>query len=237
MSAEAFLTLHRNLPREGPGEAADVAWLGQQVELPEGALIADLGCGPGADIGALLELAPGANVVAVDHHLQFLGQASELWETDERVEIRLADMREPGGKFDLIWCAGAVYFLGVTEALDGWRKFLKPGGIIAFSEPCFWTDEPSPAVRGIWSGYAGMGNENSLETRIDAAGFETIANRRLSDAAWSDYFGPLLERMAELRTNADEDLMRVLGEEAAEIAAWDQYGDEFGYLLSVVQTG
>ncbi len=61
MSVEAFLTLHQDLEREGPGEPADIKWLGQQVDLPKNALIADLACGPGADIGPLLELSSDAS--------------------------------------------------------------------------------------------------------------------------------------------------------------------------------
>ena len=235
MSAEAFLTLHRNLPREGPGEPADIEWLGQQVDLPEDALICDVACGPGADIGPLLGLAPEASVVAIDHHPQFIGEAAETWTGDPRVDLRLADMRELGGRYDLIWCAGAAYFIGTTEALKTWRSNLTQGGVIAFSEPCFWRDPPAPRVAAIWAEYPEMSGEAGIAARVAAAGFETIATRRLSDDAWAAYYNPLLERMAALYEGADDDLRQVLAAQAAEIAAWNEYGDEFGYLLSVVR--
>ncbi len=57
------------------------------------------------------------------------------------------------GPFDLIWSAGALYFLGVTDGLTGWRAALAPGGAVAFSEPCFFTDTPSDAARAFWDGY------------------------------------------------------------------------------------
>ena len=233
--AEAFLTLHRNLPREGPGEPADVAWVGQQVQLPENALICDIACGPGADIGPLLELAPGASVVAIDHNPQFLGQVADVWTGDPRVDVRLADMTVPGGRYDLIWCAGAAYFHGVRISLETWRTSLTNDGVIAFSEPCFWNDPPSEIVAEIWSGYPEMSGEAGIAERVEAAGYETIATRRLADSAWEAYYGPLLERMNELYQDADDDLRAVLREAAAEIAAWNEYGDEFGYLLSVVR--
>ena len=235
LKPDAFLTLHRNLPREGPGEPADIEWLGQQISLPERALIADLGCGPGADIGPLLELAPRSVVVAVDHNPQFLLQLSEKYDRNPRVDIRMADMREPGGRFDLIWSAGAVYLLGVTEALKMWRENLNEGGVIAFSEPCYWEDPPSPQVAALWAEYPEMSGEAGIAARVEAAGYETIATRRLADSAWQAYYLPLLERMNELYPDADDDMRQVLAAQAAEIAAWDEYGDRFGYLLSVVR--
>jgi trans-aconitate methyltransferase len=236
MSAEAFLTLHRDLPREGPGEPADIAWLSTQITLPDQALICDAACGPGADIAPLLALAPRANVVALDQHPHFIEAAHQTWGSDERVDLRVADMAEPGGSYDLIWCAGAVYFLGIERALTQWRSALAQGGVIAFSEPCFWSDPPEADVAAIWSGYPAMSAAAGIDARVRAAGYETIATRRLSDAAWEDaYYAPLQARMAALRPDADADLVRILNEAQAEIGAWQAYGDEFGYLLSVVR--
>ena len=235
MSANPMTVLHQGLERLGPGEAADIEWLGTQIELKDTALIGDLACGAGADIGPLLELAPKASVVAVDHNPGFLNQAAEQWGAQARVDVRLADMAEPGGRFDLIWCAGAIYFMGITEALNAWKSSLSAGGYVAFTEPCFWSDKPSKAVAGIWEQYPAMTDEAGIAKRIDAAGYKTIATRRLSDDAWSDYYSPLLERVGELRHGADAGLRQVLEETVAEIVAWNEYGDEYGYLLSIVK--
>ena len=45
----------------------------------------------------------------------------------------------------------------------------------------------------------------------------------------------MLEGIAVLSEGADDDMRMVLADAVAEIAAWDKYGDEFGYLLSVVR--
>ena len=45
MDWEAFFTVHRGLPREGPGTAEDVAWACGLAGLPEGAVICDAVCG------------------------------------------------------------------------------------------------------------------------------------------------------------------------------------------------
>ena len=54
MDWEAFFTVHSDLPREGPGEAADVAWALALGSVPEGAVICDAGAGSGGDGAALL---------------------------------------------------------------------------------------------------------------------------------------------------------------------------------------
>ncbi len=234
MSSKAFFVLHRDLPRQGPGEEADIKWLGGQIELAADARIADLACGPGADISALLDLAKDAEVTAIDRQPHFIDAARANWGSDPRVQLRCADMVYPGGPYDLIWCAGAVYILGIRNALELWRTSLKPGGVIAFSEPCFWHANPPANVSGIWQEYAAMSDADGVSALVTAAGFDTLATRRLSTSAWENYYGPLEERTAGLRENADPALARILDATTAEIAAYREFGDQFGYLLSVV---
>lgn len=235
MSAEDFFNLHRDLPRQGPGEAADVAWLGQQIELPANVRIADLACGPGADIGPLLGLTTGATLIGIDRQPHFIEEAHSTWGRDARVELLCGDMAEAGGPYDLIWCAGAAYIPGVATALTHWRTSLASGGFIAFSEPCFWSHDPPPEVRGIWADYPAMGDAASINQRVVSAGYETLATRRLSAAAWDIYYHPLEQRIKGLRPEAGRAMSRILDDTTAEIAAFRKYGDHFGYLLSVVR--
>jgi trans-aconitate methyltransferase len=235
MSAEAFFNLHRDLPREGPGEAEDVFWAGKQIDLPEAARICDAGCGPGADIGALLSLAEQTTLVAIDRQPHFIEQASAHWGSDARVDLRCGDMADLDGPYDLIWCAGAAYLLGITEALQMWRAALAPGGCVAFSEPCWWAEPPSIAAQLAWTGYAEMSAADGIDARVRAAGYETVAVRRLEATAWDAYYRPMQVRIAGLRADADPTLAVILRDAENEIAAWRAHGDEFGYLLSVVR--
>ncbi len=231
----SFFTLYSDLAREGPGEAANVAWAMAQVNVPEDATICDVACGSGADIAALLAACPGGHVSALDAQAHFINEARARVAGDKRVSLRVGDMGQIGGPYDFIWCAGAVYFLGVSEALNLWRPALKPGGVIAFSEPCWWCDDPSKQSRKNWAEYGAMTDRLGIARRIDAAGYETLATRRLSTRAWAEYYTPLAARIDLLRPGADQDLLAVLNESAREIAVWRAYGDESGYLLSVVR--
>ena len=236
MSAEDFFNLHRDLPRQGPGEAADVAWLGEQVDLPDDARIADLACGPGADIGPLLALAKGASVTAIDRQPQFIEEAHAKWGNDPRVDLLCGDMTEPGGPYDLIWCAGAVYILGVTKALNMWRSAMSSTGLIAFSQICFWDKHPPADLRDFWAQeYPAMSDIDGIDSWVQAAGYKTLATRRLSADAWESYYRPLEQRIARLQEDAEPDLLRVLENTKTEIKTYRQFGEHFGYLLSVVR--
>lgn len=233
---EAFFTLHRDLPREGPGEAADVAWAAQMADLSQRAVMADVACGPGGDIAALLRAAPGGHVTALDQTAHFVAQARADWATDPRVTVLRADMARIANAHDFIWCAGAIYFIGVEAALSAWRKALKPGGSIAFSQICWFTDDPAPEAKTFWAAeYPEITDERGIAEAVARAGYETCATRRLSDAAWENYYTPLTARAAALRADADPALTKVLDEAKGEAALWRRHRADFGYLLSVVR--
>lgn len=232
--SDAFFTLYQGLDREGPGEPADVAWACAVAGLAPDARICDAGCGSGADVPALLAAAPEGRVTAVDSHKPFIDALLIRVDADPRVTAYKGNMAKLKGPFDLIWSAGALYFLGVEAGLRAWRPALAKGGTVAFSEPCFFTDTPSEAAQVFWEGYAAT-DAVGIDAQVRAAGYETVATRRLSDAAWQAYHDPLGARIAALRPGADEALRAVLDATQAEIDTFARVRGETGYLLSVVR--
>ncbi|WP_224814656.1 trans-aconitate 2-methyltransferase [Hasllibacter sp. MH4015] len=233
--AESFFTLHADLPREGPGETADVAWAAEVGEVTSRAHVLDAASGPGGDIGALLRVAARGHVTAIDQHAPFIEAAQARWGKDDRVTLLTGDFLSPEGPFDFIWSAGAVYFVGIETALDAWRKALADGGVIAFSEPCLFTDNPSEGAVAFWGGYDKLTNPDGIAAQIAAAGFETLAARPVSDIGWESYYRPLEDRVAKLRRGADERLLKLLDDEGQEPERWRKHKHETGYLLSVVR--
>lgn len=231
----AFFQLHRGLPREGPGLPGDVAWAADQARVKKDARICDAACGPGADIEALLAAAPEGHVTALDKVEHFVKAARARHAGQRRCSIRQGDMAEIEGPFDFIWCAGAIYFLGVRAALEQWKPALASGGAVAFSQVCWFTDNPSEAARAGWAGYPDMTDEAGVLTAVKAAGYECLAQKRLSDAAWEAYFQPIDARIAALRATATDALHAVLDEAEAEAALWRRERASFGYLLCVVR--
>lgn len=232
---EAFFTLHRDLVREGPGEASDVAWAAEVAGLVQNAEIVDIACGAGADIEALLRAAPKGHVTALDLTPHFVDAVRAIWGGDDRVTVLRADMSRVANTYDFIWCAGAAYIIGVDVALKSWRKALRPGGVIAFSDACWFGEKRSDRAVAQWQEYPAMTDEAGLTQRIKDAGYEVLAQRRVSDQGWENYYGPLDARIAALRPGADAPLSAVLDEAEAEAARWRAHRDEFGYLLSVVR--
>jgi len=233
---DGFFVLHADLPREGPGDPADVAWAADLAATPATARILDAACGPGGDIGALLRAAPEGQVTAVDLHAPFVAAVRARWGRDARVTPRVGDMTAPSGPFDLIWCAGAVYFPGIAAALTAWRGKLAPGGAVAFSEPCHFIDAPSDGARAFWAGEGfAPATADGIRALVGAAGYRVLGDRPLGDAAWENYYRPLEARCARLRATADARLSNLLDETAAEIAAWRAHKAETGYLLCVVR--
>lgn len=237
MNWEAFFALHRDLPREGPGVPEDVAWALSKAETPAQASILDAGCGPGADTETLARLRPEASVLGVDTTPHFIEEARRrLHGTGPNVSFRVARMEEVPGSFDLIWCAGAVYFLGVAECLKIWRPRLTERGAVAFSEPVWFTDKPATELDRFWQEYPAMTDVGGIEVQIADAGYRLVATRTVPDAGWEAYYGPMQARIDMLRQGRlDPDLAEVLADGEKEAMIWRQYRDQFGYMLFVVR--
>lgn len=238
MDWDAFFTVHSDLPREGPGGPEDVAWACHLAGLARDANICDAGSGPGGDIAALLHAAPQGRVVAIDTHAPFVAQARARFAGDPRVQAQVADMATLGdlkdAPFDLIWSAGALYFMGLEAGLPLFASALRPGGAAAFSYPCYFTDAPSAQARAFWQGFE-TPCRDALLSQVEGAGFTILGDRALCDASWEAYYKPLEARIAQLRPGADAALSVQLDENAAEAALWRQVRDETGYRLIVAR--
>ena len=236
MNWEAFFTLHQDLPREGPGSRADLDWACKRAELRSDAKILDAGCGPGADIDGLLAHAPDGHVTAVDAHGPFVAQARAMHGDDPRVTFITGDMAKVEGPFDFIWCAGALYFLGLENGLEVMAEKLAPGGTIAFSHLLFIVAHPDPELRDILKAEVpDIAGPAELKTRIKAAGFDLMGARTLPNSSWDAYYGPMAERIAKLRPGADAELTQILDNNEAEMGLRARFPNQFSYSLSLVR--
>jgi SAM-dependent methyltransferase len=232
----AFLAIHSDIPREGPGDRDTLDWALAQAGVARHARILDAGCGPGADVAGLLAHAPAGHVVAMETHAPYVARVRAAFAGDPRVTVLDGDMARPPGRFDLIWSAGAVYFLGITAALTGWRDHLAPGGAVVFSELAWCVADPAPAAVAFWAkGYPAMTDADGVAAQVAAAGYAMVAQRWLGAAAWDAYYGPLAARIAALRAGADADMAAALEAEQAEIDLWRAHGGDYGYLQVVAR--
>ncbi len=236
MTMDPFFTVHQGLPREGPGLPEDVEWALEVAQTPEEARICDAACGPGADTVVLAHARPKARIDACELHQSFVDAArAATRELGDRVQVDFRDYREISGPYDLIWCAGAAYFVGYPELLDIWRPQLAPDGAVAFSEPVWLGDDRSPEARAFWEEYPGIEDLSSIVARLDDRGWQILSQRTVIGAAWEAYYTPMTDRIAELRTGAvDAALEAAIAEAEREISLWRAAPDEIAYELFVV---
>ena len=236
MDMAAFFEVHKNIYRQGPGLPEDVHWALAEAGLSGLLGVLDAGCGPGADLVTLADALTEAQITGIEMHAGFVDEARvRTADYGDRVDIQLGNMADPGGPYDLIWCAGALYFIGVTEGLTAWRQALKPGGWVAFSEPVRLPGAPSPEEEAFWSdeGYV-VGDLAEISERVQAADFRVQSHRLIIGPAWEAYYGPLRARVAKLRAMGDSSLTEALDATAREIALWEVVPDRIAYVLMLV---
>jgi ubiquinone/menaquinone biosynthesis C-methylase UbiE len=241
---EVFFTLHSGLPREGPGDRQSTARaLGLAAPLPAAAQVLDIACGPGAQTMDLADLLPDATITALDLHEPFVRETRRRARergVDGRVRAMQGDMTAlalPAASFDLIWCEGAAYIMGVGAALRAWRPLLKPGGRLALTEAVWLRREAPEPVRRLFAEYPAMGDLAAARALVGRSGYRLLGDFVLPQAAWmTDYYEPLRRRLAELAPHyADDPAARaVLAESAEEIAVFERYGDWYGYVFLVM---
>lgn len=236
---ERFLALYGVLPRAAPG--SNEATLAALRALPNGPRnsVLDLGCGPGAQTLSLAGALPDSMIVAVDvlpSMVQETARRSRNAGVSARILATVADMAAPPvahGSQDLIWCEGAVYFLGVTAALKTWRPYLTAGGCVALTEPVWLRNDPDEEIKNWWlREYPAITDEIGVRQAILDAGYRVIDSFILpAEAWWTDYYGPMEARIPEfLEENPGDGIAREIAAAAEEeISMFRRFNDSFSY--------
>jgi SAM-dependent methyltransferase len=243
MIEESVAILHDGLPRAGPGDDRSTAdALRRLPQDSASAAVLDLGCRPGRQTLVLAKLL-GAQVTAVDIHGPFLRQlerAAEAQGLSHLIKTRHEDMGTldlPPGSIDLIWSEGAAYFLGFEEALSGWRRLLKPLGLMALTECTWLTDNPPDEARKFWrKACPGMATIAQNCRRADAQGFEVLDTFTNPESAWwNDYYTPLHNRVRQLWPPATAELSQLLDETEREIDLFRRHANAYGYVFFLLR--
>ena len=232
---EGWQALYEGLDRAGPGSPEDTRRALALTGLSGRLRVLDIACGPGPASLVLLDALPEARVTATDLHEPFLAAATRRVAAAGQgarfrtVQADMAALPFPKASFDLLWCEGAAYILGVPQALAAWRPLLAPGGRLAFSEAVWLTDRPAPEASAIFAGYPAMTDVPGTRARIAAAGWRLLGDFVLSRAAWEGYYAPL---EARARTLPDSASVR---ETRAEVDVWRRHGADYGYAFVVAE--
>jgi SAM-dependent methyltransferase len=241
-----FFEIFNGLPRQGVGDAGSTI---KALKLIPGVgpatRVLDLGCGTGLQTRVLAQNSP-AHFVAIDNHPPFVEEANRqalAFGLADRIETHVGDMRKPdvvAGSFDVIWCEGAVYVVGVEAGLRLWHPLLAPGGYLALSEVCWSRADPPPECAAFWAQeYPAIREPSALLELIDRCGYDIVDHFPLPDSAWwDDYYTPLELKTARFRDRyRDEpDALELADQIQREIDIWRAYSAFYHYRFFVMRT-
>lgn len=242
---DIFFEVHRDLPREGPGDDLSTTRAYALLqELPAQPRILDIGCGPGMQTRQLARLSSGP-IYAVDvtwHFLrdqQRLAAAGGLSARIHPIRMSMFDLGFPPASFDLIWSEGAIYIRGFAEGLRACRPLLKEGGYVAVTELSWLRPDPPEPAAAFWrTGYPAMTTREENERLVHESGYRLVESFVLPDSSWLEhYYRPMEKRLAMLREKyaANPEVLAVLDAEEEEIGIFEKYSAWYGYVFYVMQ--
>jgi len=240
-----FFEVHSEQPRAGPGDRISTQRaMSLAGPLPANAQILDIACGPGMQTLHLAELVPRANITAFDFHKSMVTEARELVSANgysDRIQVDVGDMTKisyPDEKFDLIWCEGAAYIMGIERALRDWKRLLKPEGRIALTEAIWLKPDPPQELRDFWTEYPDMSDLENRLAIFEGCGYRMRGDFVLPESSWwDDYYNPMTERLDSLseKYRGDTVAESVLSACYLEIDLYRRYPDYYGYVFLVAE--
>ncbi|OON40250.1 methyltransferase [Izhakiella australiensis] len=227
-----FNHVFSGLTRLGPGCASDtLRALNSLPDLPK--KILEIGCGRGAAT-RLLAASTQAQIIALDNELSYLDALDDMSNRVVRCCASMSALPFVNGAFDLIWSEGSAYIMGFSNALQAWKKYLKPEGYLAVSEMVWLSKKPDKRAQAFWlKNYPAMMTVEQNKMLIKNSGYELLTSFEMSKEAWALYLTPLKERVAALQNQlsnkvAWQDLKN-------EIDIHESCPGEYGYQFFIMQ--
>lgn len=237
---ELLIDLHLGEERQGPGSreatlrAIELAGLDRSRRLA----VADLGCGTGAS-AIVLAGALDAHVTGVDLVPEFTAALADRARREglgDAIEARTGPIEElpfDDDAFDVIWSEGAIYNIGFERGVRAWRRFLKPGGVLAVSEVTWRTEDRPEELETFWTdAYPGIDTASSKLAVLERNGYSPLAYFVLPRECWTEnYYGPLLRRFPGFldRHSESPEARALVDTERREIELFERFGDRYGY--------
>ncbi|MEE4293589.1 MAG: class I SAM-dependent methyltransferase [Xanthomonadales bacterium] len=237
---QLLIDLHRDGVRQGPGGDREtrLSITLSGLKKKQGLKVADIGCGTGASTLVLAnEL--DAHITAVDFlpdFLSLLEDAAGRAGLSDRITTLTASMDAlpfAQAEYDAIWSEGAIYNMGFAAGIEAWRKFLKPGGILAVSELTWLSAQRPDELQAHWDReYPEVDTAGGKTAVLERLGFTPIGYFALPEYCWLDnYYAPMRQRFsAFLERHGHSKAARATVEaEEKEIALYERYRSFFSY--------
>jgi SAM-dependent methyltransferase len=237
---DLIIDLHRRNDRQGPGSTAhtrlaiELAGLKPSAELA----VADVGCGTGAS-ALVLAGETDAFVTAIDSSSVFIETLRERAERAglaSRIRPMLGNMEAlpfEDHSLDVIWSEGAIYNIGFAAGVRSWRRFLKPGGVLALSELSWTTSDRPKDVEAHWLREYGEIQTPASKFRVlEEAGYSPVGFFFLPRECWEEqYYAPLSAGFGAFldRHSHSVEARRTVEAEEHEMRMYRERGRWYGY--------
>lgn len=245
---ELFFKIYEGLDREGPGSFEMTKRAFDMCEgLPEKPEILELGAGSGGATLALLQMGEPI-VTATEIHQPFLDvmiERAKAAKVEDRLIAAVMDMGEIQAEpesFDLIWCEGAAYIMGVDKALVYWKQFLKPGGCLVFSDAVWLSPEirdnaPAPLKKFWAEGYPVMRTAEENVAAAESFGYTSLGNFTIDDQCWDDFYADVDRRIDEIEPlyGDDENGRAIIDSTRHEYKIYKDHPGTYGYEMHVLK--
>ncbi|MCY3985734.1 MAG: methyltransferase domain-containing protein [Candidatus Dadabacteria bacterium] len=240
MSWKLLIDLHKSNNRQGPGSEEQTKMaitLSGLSSVSETLQVADIGCGTGASTLVLAENL-NAKIIAVDLFPEFLSvlttnaEKQKLSKKIRTLPCSMDDLPFEEESLDAIWTEGAVYNMGFKKGVAYFKRFLKPGGILAASEITWLTQSRPDEIRSYWDKeYPQIATAADKIRVLEEEGFILKGYFPLPESCWIDnYYDPLRSGFdAFLGRHDTEETRLLIDREANEIALYEKYRDYYSY--------
>ncbi len=245
MNMQMLIDLHKDNERQGPGgdEQTHLAITLSGLRGKAGLKIADIGCGTGASTLVLAQ-ALDVHLTAVDFLPEFLTRlddAAAKAGVQDRITKLTASMETlpfADSELDAIWSEGAIYNMGFEAGVAAWRKFLKPGGILAVSELTWITGQRPAELQAHWDNeYPEVNTASAKIAALEKHGYTPVGYFPLPEYCWLDnYYRPIQQQFSVLldKYNQSDDVKALVAAEQAEIDLYEKYKAfvSYGYYVA-----
>ena len=235
-----LIDLHKDAERQGPGGRVQTepALTLSGLAKRSGMKIADIGCGTGAStlvLGRNLD----AQITAIDFLPDFLdilekkAAASGLARRIETLSVSMDELPFADASLDAIWAEGAIYNIGFEHGIRSWRRFLKPGGVLAVSELTWLTSKRHEELQQHWdSEYPEVATASRKIAQLEDGGYNPIGYFSLPPECWlANYYRPMQARFSQFlkRHGNSEEAREIVEAEKTEIDLYERFSDFVSY--------
>lgn len=240
MNCELLIDLHKNNDRQGPGSEEQTKMaiaLSGLSDASETLQVADIGCGTGASTLVLAENL-NAKITAVDLFPEFLSvlatnaEKQGLADKIRTLACSMDDLPFEEERLDAIWTEGAVYNMGFRKGVSYFKRFLKPGGILAASEITWLTRSRPDEISSYWDReYPEIATAADKIRVLEEEGFILKGYFPLPESCWIDnHYDPLRSGFdAFLARHDTEEAKEIIDAEANETALYEKYRNYYSY--------